>query len=483
MSNEYPDLIRLFIDGKPLAGGDRQTLRVENPATGEIIGRVAVATAGEIEAAAQSSFRGFREWSGTPAFTRYGLMREAARLLRERAEIVARLITLEQGKPLREARAEVALASDLIDWFAEEARRLYGRVIPARRDGVAQTVIPSPVGPTAAFTPWNFPINQAVRKISAALAAGCSIVLKGPEETPASCAELVRAFYDAGVPAGAVNLLYGNPAEISSALIAHPVIRKISFTGSTVVGKHLAALAGQHMKRATMELGGHSPVIVARDADVSAVVGLIAAAKFRNAGQVCVSPTRFIVHENLAKDFIEAFVSAARSLKLGFGLDEDTDMGPLVNEKRRIAVGGIVADAVHQGAKIVAGGASVDGPGHFFEPTVLMNVPVTARIMTEEPFGPVAPIMTFTDIDEAIAESNRLEYGLAAYAFAVDPGDLSKLRSGVEAGMLTINHLGLSHPELPFGGVKDSGIGSEGGIEALDAYTYPRLVTELSLAG
>lgn len=482
MSNEYPDLIRLCIGGERRTGGDGQTLPVENPATGEVIGRVAAATAGDIEAAAQSSARGFREWSATPAFRRYGLMREAARLLRERAETVARLITLEQGKPLREARAEVALASDLIEWFAEEARRLYGRVIPSRQEGVTQTVMPHPVGPTAAFTPWNFPINQAVRKVSAALAAGCSIVLKGPEETPASCAELVQAFHDAGVPAGVVNLLYGNPAEISSALIAHPVIRKISFTGSTAVGKHLASLAGRHMKRATMELGGHSPVVVARDADVAAVVELIAAAKYRNAGQVCVSPTRFIVHEDIAEDFTEALVAKARALALGSGLDEATGMGPLVNEKRRAAVRSIVADALDRGARLAGGGAPVDGPGYFFEPTVLVDVPISARIMNEEPFGPIAPIVTFTEIEEAIVESNRLDYGLAAYAFARDPQDLVRLRSGVEAGMLTINHLGLSHPELPFGGIKDSGIGSEGGEEALEAYTYPRLVTERAIA-
>lgn len=480
MSNQYPDLIQLFIDGSPRPGQTNKKLPVENPATGEVIGHVAVATQEDIAAAAESSLRGFRDWSTTSAFKRYGAMREAARLLRERAETVAHLITLEQGKPLREARAEVALASDLIEWFSEEARRLYGRIIPSRLDGVTQTVMPTPVGPAVAFTPWNFPINQAVRKISAALAAGCSIVLKGPEETPASCAELVRVFHDAGLPAGAVNLLYGDPAEISSTLIAHPAIRKISFTGSTVVGKQLASLAGQHMKRATMELGGHSPVIVTRDADIPAVIELIAAAKFRNAGQVCVSPTRFIVHEDIAEDFTEAFVANAQALKLGSGLDEATGMGPLVNEKRRKAVNAIVEDAVTHGAKIAAGGAAVDGVGHFFQPTVLVNVPTSARIMNEEPFGPVAPIVTFKRLEEAITESNRLEYGLAAYAFANHPRDLGKLRSGVEAGMLTINHLGLSHPELPFGGIKESGIGSEGGIEALEAYTYPRLITELS---
>jgi succinate-semialdehyde dehydrogenase/glutarate-semialdehyde dehydrogenase len=405
-------------------------------------------------------------------------MRKAADLLRERADTIARIMSQEQGKPLAEARIETLSAADIIDWFAEEGKRAYGRVIPARADGVLQAVIKEPVGPVACFTPWNFPINQAVRKISAALCTGCPVILKGPEDTPASCAELVRAFLDAGIPGDALSLVYGDPATISAYLIPHPVIRKISFTGSTVVGKQLAALAGQHMKRATMELGGHAPAIIFGDADVEKAVSILAPAKFRNAGQVCVSPTRFLVHDSVFDRFVEGFTTFAKGVKVGDGLTEGTTMGPLVHARRLEAVEAISADAEASGATLRAGGKRLGNRGNFFEPTVFTEVPLTARIMNEEPFGPIAAINRFSDDDEALQEANRLPYGLAAYAYTRSAERAAKVTNRVESGMISINHHGLALPETPFGGVKDSGYGSEGGPEALDAYLVTKFVSQ-----
>jgi succinate-semialdehyde dehydrogenase/glutarate-semialdehyde dehydrogenase len=342
-------------------------------------------------------------------------------------------------------------------------------------------VVKEPVGPVAAFTPWNFPINQAVRKISAALATGCSIIIKGPEETPASCMELVRCYHDAGVPAGVINLVFGVPAVVSEYLIPHPTIRKVTFTGSVPVGKQLAALAGQHMKRVTMELGGHSPAIVFEDADVAVAAKILCSNKYRNAGQVCVSPTRFLVHEKVYDEFVDRFVTQAKGLKVGDGMDKDTRMGPLANARRLDAVEGFVADAVGKGATLETGGKRIGNEGYFYEPTVLTNVPQAARIMNEEPFGPVAPIARFSEFDEVMAEANRLEFGLAAYAYTRSAKTAERLAAGIESGMVSINHHGLALPEVPFGGIKDSGYGSEGGAEALEAYLNTKFVTQAGL--
>jgi succinate-semialdehyde dehydrogenase/glutarate-semialdehyde dehydrogenase len=365
--------------------------------------------------------------------------------------------------------------------MAEEGRRTYGRIVPARAENVYQLVMKEPVGPVAAFTPWNFPINQAVRKISAALAAGCSVILKGPEETPASCAALVRAYLDAGLPKGVVNLVFGVPAEISEYLIPSPVIRKISFTGSTAVGKHLAALAGQHMKRVTMELGGHAPAIVFEDADVDLAVKVLSANKFRNAGQVCVSPTRFLVHETVYDTFVDKFVGMAKAVKVGDGLDKETRMGPLANARRVDAIESFVADAVQKGAKVRTGGKRIGNKGFFFEPTVLTDVPHEARIMNEEPFGPVAPIARFRDYKSVVEEANRLEYGLAAYAYTRSAKTAAAIGADLESGMVSINHHGLALPEVPFGGVKDSGYGSEGGAEAIEPYLNTKFASVMTL--
>jgi succinate-semialdehyde dehydrogenase/glutarate-semialdehyde dehydrogenase len=473
--------VSLFINGEwgPAAAG--RTLPVVNPATGGQIGTVAHADKSDLDRALEAAEKGFRVWRKTSAFERYKIMRKAADLMRARADHIAPLMTQEQGKPLAEAKGEILAGADMIDWFAEEARRAYGRVIPARAEGVYQLVIKEPVGPAAAFTPWNFPINQVVRKLSGALAAGCSIIIKAPEETPASPSELVRAFADAGVPAGVVNLVYGVPAEISQYLIPHPVIRKISFTGSTVVGKQLAALAGQHMKRCTMELGGHAPVIVFDDVDVDQVAKIMVGSKFRNAGQVCVSPTRFLVHEKVYKNFVDKFVDGAKSLKVGDGLEQGVNMGALANPRRPRAMEANVEDAKKHGGHVLSGGHRIGDKGNFFEPTVITELPNDAKAMNEEPFGPLAVINPFKTFDDAVKEANRLPFGLAAYAFTKSAKTANAIANEVETGMMTINHLGLALPEVPFGGVKDSGYGTEGGAEAIEAYLVSKFVSQAGL--
>jgi succinate-semialdehyde dehydrogenase/glutarate-semialdehyde dehydrogenase len=476
----YPDT-RLFIDGTWRDAAAGRWIDVLNPATEEPIGRVAHASVEDLDEALAAAARGFAAWRKVSAFDRAKVMRKAANLMRERAEDIARLMVLEQGKPLFEARLETNAAADIIDWFAEEARRSYGRVVPARADGIVQLVVKEPVGPVAAFTPWNFPINQVVRKLSAGLAAGCSVIVKAPEETPASPAELIRAFHDAGVPPGAIGLVFGIPAEISGYLIPHPVIRKISFTGSTPVGKQLAALAGLHMKRSTMELGGHAPAIVFDDADLDAAVKVLAANKLRNAGQVCVSPTRFLVQDGVYTAFVEKFTAAMQAARIGNGLEDGVTMGPLANERRIPAVQAMIQDAVSHGARLKTGGKRIGNKGWFHEPTVLTEVPLSARAMNEEPFGPLALINPFTRDEDAVEEANRLDYGLAAYGWTRSTRRAQMLAQGVETGMLSMNHHGLALPEVHFGGIKDSGQGSEGGADAIEAYLNLKLVTTAML--
>ena len=476
----YPD-VQLFIDGTWTNAASGRSLVVINPATGEPTGKVAHAERADLDRALEAAEKGFNVWRKVSAFDRSKLMRKAADLLRERADIIAPYMTQEQGKPVPEAKMEVLAAADVIDWFAEEARRAYGRVIPARAEGIYQLVIKEPVGPVAAFTPWNFPINQVVRKLSAALATGCSIIVKAPEETPASPAELIRCFADAGLPAGVMNLVYGIPAEISEYLIPHPVIRKMSFTGSTAVGKQLAALAGLHMKRVTMELGGHAPAIVFDDADVDLASRLLAGAKFRNAGQVCVSPTRFLVQERVYKQFVDSFVGHAKAVKVGNGLEAGTQMGPMANPRRITAMETFIGDATQKGATLATGGHRIGNNGNFFEPTVLTDVPMSARVMHEEPFGPLAVISPFSGLDDVITEANRLPYGLASYAYTRSAKTANAVAASIESGMVSINHHGLALPEVPFGGVKDSGYGSEGGLEAIEGYLNTKFVTQAGL--
>lgn len=476
----YPDT-RLLIDNQWVDAADGRTLDVLNPATGKAIGRVAHAGIPDLDRALAAAQRGFEVWRNTSAHDRAAIMRRAAGLLRERAEDIARLLTQEQGKPLAEARVETLAGATIIEWFADEGLRVYGRVIPSRNLSALQMAIKEPVGPVAAFTPWNFPINQVVRKLAAALATGCSFLCKAPEETPASPAALLQVFVDAGLPPGVVGLVYGNPAEISGYLIPHPVIRKVTFTGSTPVGKQLAALAGAHMKRVSMELGGHAPVIVAEDADVELAIKVSAASKFRNAGQVCISPTRFLVHSSLVNEFTRAFVRHAESLKLGDGLAEGTTLGPLANARRITAMDKVVEDARQRGAEVLTGGARVGDAGNFFAPTIIAGLTTEADLFNNEPFGPVAGIRAFDHLDEAITEANRLPYGLSAYAFTRSLRNVQQLMGRVEAGMLWINQPASPSAELPFGGVKDSGYGTEGGPEALEAYLNTKAVSAVGI--
>jgi succinate-semialdehyde dehydrogenase / glutarate-semialdehyde dehydrogenase len=472
----YPDT-RLFIRGTWQDAADGKTLTVLDPATGEEIGRVAHAGTADLDRALAAADAGFAIWRDMTPAERSRIMRRAAALMRERADGIAALLTQEQGKPLAEARIEANAAADIIEWFAEEGFRVYGRLVPHRTNlAIRQMVVKDPVGPVAAFTPWNFPINQVVRKIAAGLAAGCSFIVKAAEETPASPAELIRAFQDAGIPGGVLNLVYGDPAQISDYLISSPVIRKITFTGSTPVGKLLASLAGKHMKRASMELGGHAPVIVCEDADIDLAVAAAGAAKFRNAGQVCISPTRFLVHNSVRQQFTDAFVKLAEGLKIGSGLDDATQMGPLANDRRLAAMAAIKDDAVARGAELLAGGERIGNAGNFWKPTVLADVPLDARLFNDEPFGPIAGIRGFDRLEDAISEANRLAFGLAGYAFTRSLANADVLSRRIEVGMLWVNTPAAGSAELPFGGIKDSGYGTEGGPEAMEAYLNTRAV-------
>ena len=468
----------LFIDGEWL---ERPGAPVICPATGETLGSVPHAGKEDLDRALAAAERGFAVWRETAPDRRAEIILEAMRLLRARAGEIATTITLEQGKPLASAKAEVLRGSELVAWDAEEGRRAYGRVIPAP-PGFRQSVRLEPIGPVAAFTPWSAPTSAPGRKLGAALAAGCSVVLKAAEETPGGACALVQCFADAGLPAGVVNLVFGSPAEISSHLIASPVIRLVTFTGSVPVGIHLAGLAAARMKPAVMELGGHGPVVVCEDADPLAAALQAAAAKFRNAGQVCISPTRFLVHERHYRPFVEAFVRQAAAIKVGNGLDPDSQMGPLANDRRVRAMEELVEDALALGGRCLTGGKRLPGAGHFFPPTVLEQVPAEARILTEEPFGPVAVMDSFRSLEEAIAKANATRYGLAAYAFTDSAAAAETLSERLEVGHVAINHFGGGVPESPFGGVKESGIGREGGKESLDAYLVTKYVSQRFLA-
>jgi succinate-semialdehyde dehydrogenase / glutarate-semialdehyde dehydrogenase len=468
-----------YIDGNWVKPSGSKKQDVINPSTSKPIGELGHVSKGDLDKALAAADKGFKTWKRVSAFERGKILRKAGDLVRARADEIAKVLTQEQGKVLMEAKGEVLSGADIIDWYAGEGQRAYGRIIPARADGVRNMVIMEPIGPVAGFSPWNFPVTQAVRKIAAALAAGCSMIIKCPEETPGSPIGLVKCFHDAGVPAGVLNLVYGVPAEISEYLIPHPIIRKISFTGSVPVGKHLNALAASHMKRATMELGGHSPVLVFDDADVEGAAKLMGAFKYRNAGQVCVSPTRFFVHEKVYDTFVGKFVDIANKTKVGDGLEPDTRMGPLANPRRINAIETFVTDAQEKGAKVAAGGKRIGNQGNFFQPTVLENVPENARIMNEEPFGPVAVMLRFKETDEMLTRANKLPYGLASYAFTKDAKTATKVADALESGMVTINHFGIALPETPFGGVKDSGFGHEGGVEGLQVYMQTKFVSHL----
>ena len=470
--------LELFIDGKWLGGNGRRGEDVINPATEKPLAHLPHASQADLDAALEAAKKGFAVWRATPAYDRAKIMRKAADLMRERYDAISKILVQEQGKVYPEARAEVTTSADIIEWYAEEGRRAYGRIVPGRAKGVRQIVVQEPVGIVAAFTPWNFPTLTPARKIGGALAAGCSLILKASEETPGACIEMVRCFADAGLPAGVLNLVFGVPSEISEHLIAKDDVRKISFTGSIPVGKHLAGLAAKGMKRATMELGGHSPVVVFADADPEKSAETIAAFKYRNAGQVCISPNRFYVQEPVYNRFLARFTEYAESIKVGDGLEKGIAMGPMANARRIDAMEGFVNDAKQRGGKIVTGGNRRGNQGYFFEPTVITDVPDDSKVMTVEPFGPVAPILAFKSFDEVVERANALPYGLAAYAFTSSAQTATMIADALQSGMVGVNSIAVSTPETPFGGVKESGYGSEGGIEGLAAYLNTKFISQ-----
>jgi succinate-semialdehyde dehydrogenase/glutarate-semialdehyde dehydrogenase len=468
---------RPIFDGQERNTGSLGTMDLVNPATGDVI--AVIPKCGEEEAleAARLSVQGFATWSAMAAFDRAKIMRRAADLMRAEADDAAVEMTREQGKPLAQAKGEWLGSADLLDWYADEGRRAYGRLIPTRAPDMRWAVHRRPIGPVAAFTPWNFPAWTPMQKIAPALGAGCSMVLKCAEETPSTTWRIARALLAAGLPPKVLTILWGDAPAISAALCAAPEIHKVTLTGSTRVGRILASAAGHHLKKVTMELGGHNPVIVARDADLATVVPLASEFKFRNAGQVCVSPTRFIVEQPLYADFVAGVTEAAKQLRVGNGMDADTQMGPLATAGQLSKIEALSADAVQHGATLETGGSRIGNSGYFFEPTILSGMTPDMLAMNEEPFGPLMLITAVPDIDAALAEANRLPYGLASYAFTNDMRTERKIVAEMHAGMLGINHFAMAMPETPFGGVGDSGLGSEGGIEGMDAYLRPFLVS------
>jgi acyl-CoA reductase-like NAD-dependent aldehyde dehydrogenase len=459
-----PDIL---VGGTWRKGRHAQHLTVRNPATGEVLDNLHLASADDLQLALETTHKAFDHWRQVPAHERCARLERGVARLRENIERIATLLTLEQGKPLAEAKAECAMAADLIKWYAEEARRVYGRVIPARLPNSRMDVLKFPVGPVAAFSPWNFPLVLSARKLGGALAAGCSIVLKAAEETPASVAAMVDCL-NQELAAGGLQLVYGIPSEVSQLLISSPIIRKVTFTGSVPVGRHLAEMSARHLKRITLELGGHAPVIVCRDADLNRTVNMMVQHKFRNAGQACRAPTRFLVDRHIYNDFVESFGAAMQALRVGPGLQADSQMGPVASERRQSAVRDLIDRSIARGARAVTGGAPETGS--FVAPTLLADVPLDAPVLQEEPFGPVASAMAFDTLDEAIARANANPYGLAGYLFTDSAKAILAVSERLEVGSLAINGMGVSVPEAPFGGVKDSGYGSESGIEGMEAF-------------
>ncbi len=472
----YPSLA-LYIDGEFIDSSSMATQYIINPATMEKVGTLPHANIADLDRALASAERAFSVWKNTAAVDRSRIMRRAAELMRERSDSIARNITLDEGKPLAEAIREVLLSISHIEWHAEEGQRIYGRVIPSRTPNVRQMVVREPVGVCAAFTPWNFPLGQAARKVSAALGCGCTLILKGAEECPSGIVAMARAFHDAGLPPGVLNVVWGVPSEISAHLIASPIVRHVSFTGSVPVGKKLAGLAGANMKRMNMELGGHAPAIVFDDADIDHAALLLARYKLSNAGQICIAPSRFYIHDTVYDQFLARFLDAMHNVRIGNGLDEGVTMGPLVHERRIELMQTLVSDAVKRGAEILMGGSKLDRVGHFFAPTVLANVPEDALVMNEEPFGPIAPLVRFNNTDTVIRQANRLSYGLASYVFTNSIARANQVSNELESGLVYINRVAVL-ADMPFGGIKDSGIGSEGGTESFDTYLNTKYIMQ-----
>ncbi|WP_395397278.1 NAD-dependent succinate-semialdehyde dehydrogenase [Novosphingobium sp. BL-8A] len=473
---QYPAL-SMIIDGERVSGGSRRTHAVLNPATGEVLGQLPLAGTADLDRALEAAAAGFRLWRKSTPQQRADVLQGAARLMRERVDEIAHVAVLEQGKTLAEARIEVGMNIGLFEFYAGECFRLYGRAL-VRPEGMRSTVQYEPVGPVAAFAPWNFPIGNPGRKLGAPIAAGCSVIMKAAEETPASALAVLQCLLDAGLPPSVGQAVFGVPDEVSRHLLASPVIRKLSFTGSTTVGRHLAKLAAEDLKRTTMELGGHGPVLVFADVDLDRVLDTVVGHKYRNAGQVCVSPTRFIVEDAVFDDFREGFARRAKNLHVGDGLDPQSQVGPLANPRRVEAIDALIREAVAAGARLETGGERIGNRGFFYAPTVLSDVPLSARIMNEEPFGPVALINRFAGEEAMIAEANRLPYGLAAYAWTGDAARQKRLAAQLETGMLGINTTMIGGADAPFGGVKWSGHGHEDGPEGVMACLVTKAVHE-----
>jgi succinate-semialdehyde dehydrogenase / glutarate-semialdehyde dehydrogenase len=474
----------LFIDGERITGGGRDELPVINPSTEERIGSIPVATTADLDRAVEAAARGFKVWRAMSAYDRAKIMRRAADILRERVDAIAEQMTLEQGKPLHEAIGEITGCPDFIDWDADEGRRIYGRIIPSRVPHQRQMVFKTPIGPVATFTPWNYPFMIPVRKITSVLAAGCSCIIKPAEEAPNSALAIAEAFDEAGLPKGVLQVVFGVPAQVSEHLLTAKAIRGFAFTGSTAVGAHLAALAAKTVKRSVMELGGHAPIILFEDADANEVAELVHTRKFRNAGQGCISPTRFYVHDRIYDQFASRVAELVGSIKVGDGFDPETRMGPLAHERRVPWIEGLIEDAVGKGARLLCGGKRVVGHSHFITPAVLADVPEDARVMHEEPFGPLIALNRFHTFDEVIAKANSSEFGLSAYFFTRDNATAIAAADQLEAGMIGINSFAIgaptsiASPETPFGGMKQSGYGSEGGSEGLDPYLDVKFVSQ-----
>jgi len=473
---DYPAL-HMAIDGERVSGGGRRTLAVVNPATGDTLGELPLADAADLDRALDAAQRGFRRWRDSTPQERAAVLSGAARLMAERADELARVASLEQGKPFAEARIECMMNVGLFNFYAGECQRLYGRTL-VRPVGFRSTVTYEPVGPVAAFSPWNFPLGNPGRKLGAPIAAGCSVIMKSAEETPASALGVLQCLYDAGLPTDVAQAVFGVPDEVSRHLLGSPIIRKLSFTGSTAIGKHLAKLAADDCKRTTMELGGHGPVLVFDDVDVDKVLETVVPQKYRNAGQVCVSPTRYMIQDGVFDRFLQGFVERAKAVKVGDGLADGTQMGPMANPRRPDAMERLIGDAVGHGATLHTGGQRIGNRGFFYAPSVLSDVPVESQIMNEEPFGPVAILNRFGAEEAMVEEANRLPYGLAAYAWTADAHRQRRMGRALEAGMVGINTAMIGGADSPFGGVKWSGHGAEDGPEGVQACLVTKAVHE-----
>lgn len=479
----FYETIEMLIDGqwRGKDGGEGGGEDIFNPATNEVLGVCPHASTNELDMALAAAEKGFRVWRDTSPLARQKVLEGAARILEGRIDEVAETLTREQGKPFANSKMEVGFVIDLFRWYGEEGKRAYGRIIPSRIPGARQMVMKEPVGPVAAFVAWNFPGTNTIRKIAGALGAGCSIIIKPSEETPGTAVAIARALQDAGLPPGVLNVVFGVPATVSEYLLASPVCKKVSFTGSTPVGKHLQKLAADTLKRTTMELGGHAPVVVFDDADVDKALKMMGGFKYRNAGQVCISPTRFFIQDKIYSKFVDGFTDLAKSLKVGNGMDDGVAMGPLIAERRIGVMDQLVQDARNHGANIKAGGERIGNKGSFYAPTVMSDVPDDAEIMSEEPFGPLAPITHFNTMDEVLERANALPLGLASYVWTSNGDTARKMSDALEAGMVGVNNPGISTVETPFGGVNESGYGSEGGIEGLEVYQRTKFVTEIGV--